>query len=572
MIRTLIIDGLTGLLSKHRMEQVKDIFRVSFPSLAGLADELPLKLKDPIQHGYVSKLLISEKGQHVVLGFAFVIHFPLIQASFLDFFAVRPKLRSGGVGGSLYEIVQEHCRQMGSRALYIDINPNDPSLIKNATELAQNRKRIRFYERYGCRVMVNNAYSQPVGNPPSYSVLMIDNLRQEDFPDISDVKSALSQIFLLRFPRSVTTEYINMVLESFNEEGFRLRPIIRKRERKLQRIKLHKIKEQLSLVYNPHHKIHHVQNKGYIESPVRLQAIMDALEGSPLFNIVGVKKYPDKIIYGLHSPDLVQYLKIVCSHINENNIFYPDTFPIRRPNKKPKDLSVQAGYYCLDNGTPLYRGAFIAAKAALNTALTAADEILSGKRLAYAACRPPGHHAGIRFFGGFCYFNNAAAAAQYLSEHYRVAILDLDFHHGNGTQDIFYRRADILTLSIHGDPDYCYPYFSGFLDEIGEDEGKGFNQNYPLPPYTGDSIYLKTLDNALTRIKDFQTDILVVSLGYDILKGDPSSCFEISFDGISRIASKLKVLNIPLLIIQEGGYHMDNIRQGCEAFFKSFLP
>ena len=572
MIRTLIIDGLTGLLSKQKMEQVKDIFRASFPTLANIADEIPVRLKDPIQHGYVSKLLILEKNQRLVLGFAFLIHFPSIQASFLDFFAVRSGYRGLGAGGSLYESVQEHCRQMGSLAIYIDVSPDYPILVKNNVELAQNKKRIRFYERYGARVAIIGGYSEPVGNPPTYAILIIDNLRQEDFPDISDVKSALSQIFMLRFSRSVTPQYITDVLKSLNEDGFRLRPIIRKRERKLQSIKPVKIKDQFTLVYNPQHKIHHVQNKGYMESPVRLQAIMDALEGSPLFNVIRIRKYSDKIIYGLHSKDLVQYLKIVCGNLNERHIYYPDTFPIKRSNHKPEDIPIQAGYYCLDDGTPLYKGAFIAARAALNTALTAADEILSGKRLAYAACRPPGHHAGISFFGGFCYFNNAAAAAQFLSEHYRVAILDLDFHHGNGTQDIFYRRADILTLSIHGNPNYSYPYFSGFIDEVGEDEGKGFNQNYPLPPNIGDTIYLKALDKALTRIKEFKTEILVVSLGYDILEGDPTGSFKISFNGISHIALKLKELNIPLLIIQEGGYHMNNIRRGCEAFFRSFIP
>ncbi|MBN1214599.1 MAG: histone deacetylase family protein [Candidatus Lokiarchaeota archaeon] len=571
MIRTLIIDGITSVLSRHRMEQVKDIFRSSFPSLAYLADEIPLKLKNPIREGYLSKLLILEKKQNLVLGFAFIIHFPSIYASFLDFFAVHSKQRGLGIGGSLYESVQEHCRQMGSQALYIDVSPDDPTLTKNERECIQNQKRIRFYERYGCRVVINKEYSKPVGNPPTYAYLMIDPLNNEDFPDITNIKSALSRIFLLRFSRSVTPEYITNVLESITEEGFRLRPIIKKRKRKLINIKVGKFQEKFALIYNLQHKIHHLHDKGYLESPIRVQAIMDALEGSPLFNIVRVKKIPDTIISELHSPDLIQYLKIVCSQLNENNIFYPDTFPIRRSSQKPKNLAIQAGYYCLDDGTPLYKGAFIAAKAALNTALTGADEILSGKKVVYAVCRPPGHHAGINFFGGFCYFNNAAAAAHFLSEHHKVAILDLDFHHGNGTQDIFYHRSDILTLSIHGDPNYSYPYFSGFIDEIGEGEGKGFNQNYPLPPDTNDSTYLKTLEIALTRIKEFRTEILIVSLGYDILKGDPTGNFNISFRGMSHIALKLRELNIPILLIQEGGYHMNNIRRGCEAFFLGLI-
>src|SRR5690606_5953807 len=219
----------------------------------------------------------------------------------------------------------------------------------------------------------------------------------------------------------------------------------------------------------------------------------------------------------VHDTDFVQFLRVVTGKLKEGRPFYPDTFPIRRPDKKPKRLPDQAGYYCIDTGTPLYRNAYIAAKAAANTALTAAEELLAGRRLAYAACRPPGHHAGANYYGGFCYFNNAAIAAEFLRNHGKIAILDLDFHHGNGTQDIFYRRTDVLTVSIPGDPDGDYPYFSGFAHETGEGPGERFNCNLPLPRGTDDTRYLRAFDRALDTVIQFRPNILITALGFDTL-------------------------------------------------------
>ncbi len=569
MVRISVIDGYSSVVSRERMEQVKDIFRASFPELADLADEIPHKLKDPVKQGYLSKLIVLEKGQQTVMGFAYVIHFPSIKASFLDFLAVRPGQRGGGIGGSLHEAVQEHCRKTGSKHLYLEVVPDDPVMTPDPQELKDAKKRIRFYERYGARVIINAAYSQAMGNPPTYSLLLVDSLGTDDMPDTSQLKTAMSTILLRRFFRSVTPEYISEVLEDIQNNGVILRPAIGKAASVLP--KQSYSGQRFSLVYNPRHVIHHIQEKGYLESPVRLQSIMDALEGSELFEVIKARKYKEDVLYETHSRELVTFLKTVCPRLKEDSPFYPDTFPIRRPDHKPKNLAVQAGYYCLDDGTPLYKGAYIGAKAALDTALTAADEILAGRRLAYAVCRPPGHHAGRNFFGGFCYFNNAAAAAQYLSAEYTTAILDLDFHHGNGTQDIFYQRRDILTLSIHGDPDYSYPYFSGFSTETGEGEGLGYNINLPLPPETGEELYLRTLDKALKQIKSFGAEVLVVSLGYDTLQGDPTGTFNLSYFTMTQIATRLSQLDIPLLIIQEGGYHLNNIKQGCMAFFNGFL-
>ncbi|MEJ2081388.1 MAG: hypothetical protein P8Y94_04255, partial [Acidobacteriota bacterium] len=191
----------------------------------------------------------------------------------------------------------------------------------------------------------------------------------------------------------------------------------------------------------------------------------EALLPTELFSVESARNHGETAIRGVHEGSFVTYLKAVCKTLEHQRPVYPYVFPIRRPERKPRELAIRAGYYCIDTFTPLDRNAYEAARASVNVSLTAMERLLrDGSGLAYALCRPPGHHAERRVFGGFCYFNNAAIAANELSRIGPVAVIDLDFHHGNGTQDIFYRRADVLTLSIHGHPNYAYPYFSGFSD------------------------------------------------------------------------------------------------------------
>ncbi|MEO5588965.1 MAG: histone deacetylase family protein, partial [Gemmatimonadaceae bacterium] len=208
------------------------------------------------------------------------------------------------------------------------------------------------------------------------------------------------------------------------------------------------------------------------------------------------------------------------------------------------------------------------ARAAVDCALTGADLLRNGEHLAYAICRPPGHHAERSVYGGFCYFNNAAIAAQALCNEGRVAILDIDFHHGNGTQDIFIERPDILTLSIHGDPSYAYPYFAGFADETGEGAGEGFNYNYPLDEGIGDDEYLRALDVALKRIIEFDPKYFVLSMGLDIAKGDPTGAWVISPDGLERIGGAIAGLGIPTLAVQEGGYDIRVLGRNARRFLQ----
>ena len=297
-------------------------------------------------------------------------------------------------------------------------------------------------------------------------------------------------------------------------------------------------------------------------------ALRDALAPLGLFESVPSRRHGEEYVRAVHAGDFVDYLKNVCLRLESKRPVYPYVFPIRRPEKRPRDLAVRAGYYCIDTFTPLDRHAYQAARSAVDVALTAAEELLRGRHVAYALCRPPGHHAQHRVFGGFCYFNNAAIAAQHLSAKGRVAVLDIDYHHGNGTQDIFYQRADVLTVSIHGHPNFAYPYFSGFADETGEGEGEGYNLNLPLGEHTDSDGYLVALARALKAIARYHPSCLVVSLGFDTLKGDPTGSFTLRTRTMTEIGRRIAELGLPLLFVQEGGYNLRNLRSGSVRLFE----
>jgi acetoin utilization deacetylase AcuC-like enzyme len=328
---------------------------------------------------------------------------------------------------------------------------------------------------------------------------------------------------------------------------------------------------KIALIVTDQHQIHHVKERGYVESPVRIRAISRVLEPTGFFDSVPLKSFGDSAINAVHDPDYVKYFKKVCKNAEPDSPIYPYVFPIRNRARPPVDLAVRAGYYCIDTFTPISGHAYVAAHRAVDCALTGVHEILSGRRTAYVLVRPPGHHAERGFFGGFCYFNNAAIAAHQLSQFGKVAMLDIDYHHGNGQQDIFYRRKDVLTLSIHGHPRFAYPYFTGFADERGEGEGVGYSVNYPLPETIDAADYLQTLRIALARIRDFGPTYLVVCLGLDTAKGDPTGTWSLMAKDFTVIGSEIGRLQKPTLVMQEGGYNNRSIGTNAKGFFSGFL-
>ena len=322
-----------------------------------------------------------------------------------------------------------------------------------------------------------------------------------------------------------------------------------------------------SLVVNDKHDIHHVHDRGYVESPVRIRSILKDLLTTGLFITRNPIKFSEQHIRAVHDADFVDYLKKVCANVPENKSVYPYVFPIRNAARPPKELPVRAGYYCIDTFTPLNQNAYFAAKRAVDCALTAADSLLNGYRLAYALVRPPGHHAERRVFGGFCYFNSTAIAAHYLSAYGKVAILDVDYHHGNGQQDIFYHRSDVLTISIHGHPRFAYPYFSGFSDEQGEEEGLGYNRNYPLPEEQNGEQYRQALNKAIRRMEKFRPKFVVIALGLDPAKGDPTGTWNLMAKDFTENGRRIGRLGVPTLVVQEGGYKTRSLGINARHFF-----
>lgn len=324
---------------------------------------------------------------------------------------------------------------------------------------------------------------------------------------------------------------------------------------------------RIALVVSPSHERHHVRDRGYVETPMRIEAIASALATTDLFESVPTKPYPDRHITDVHDVNFVAYIREACRTAGKGKPIYPYVLPVRNTARMPHDLSLQAGYYCIDTFTPLDENAWQAARAGVDCTMTAADLVLAGRPLAYALVRPPGHHAERRTFGGFCYFCNAAIAAHHLSGSGRVAILDIDYHHGNGQQDIFWERADVLTVSIHGDPRIAYPYFCGFQDEIGAGAGKGYNLNLPLPERIVPDDYRDALTKALGRIRAHEPAFLVVAAGFDTAKGDPTGTWPHQAEDFAEIGRMIGAEAYPTLIVQEGGYRLRTLGINACSFF-----
>jgi len=243
---------------------------------------------------------------------------------------------------------------------------------------------------------------------------------------------------------------------------------------------------------------------------------------------------------------------------NEARQPFPSVWPVRtlRSDVEPLNFTARLGLYSMDNGTPLSAGTWQAAKAGADAAASAAALLTAGERAVFCCSRPPGHHAGPDFMGGYCFLNNAAVAAQALRDGgaARVAVLDVDYHHGNGTQSIFYDRADVLFLSLHGDPLTEYPFYLGHADETGTGAGAGFNLNLPLPAGCTAARWFEALEAACLRIASFKPDALVVSLGLDTFAGDPISKFALQPDDFIRLGERLGKLGLPTVFVLEGGY------------------
>jgi acetoin utilization deacetylase AcuC-like enzyme/GNAT superfamily N-acetyltransferase len=569
MFRIRRIYDNTLAIDRDAIVQVQDLLRRQFVGLqeqeiSGLAQ----KLADPFRHRLRTILFVAEDSRHHIKGFAILNHAPDLRFCYLDFISVEPAT-TGGIGGALYARAREEARQLKVVGIFMECLPDDPQLCADRTILKQNKARLRFYERFGALPIAGTAYEtplKPVDDCPPY--LVFDGLGSTGHLDRDYARTVVYAILTRKYGNRCSKEYVDLVVNSFRDDPVRFRP---PRYRPPARPKTEttavNIDQRIALVVNKKHDIHHIHERGYVEAPVRISSILKGIMQTGLFDTIGARHFPEKHIKAVHDPAFVEYLKRMCLTIEEGKSVYPYVFPIRNATKPPKEMPVRAGYYCIDTFTPLNRNAYKAAKGAVDCALTAAGQLLEGYRLSYALVRPPGHHAERRVFGGFCYFNSAAIAANFLSSYGRVAVLDVDYHHGNGTQDIFYEREDVLTVSIHGHPRFAYPYFSGFAEERGIGNGLGRNRNYPLPEILDGPGYHKVLDRALRRINAFRPKGLVIALGLDTARKDPTGTWSLTPADLQTNGRMIGRLRLPTVVVQEGGYRSRSLGTNARSFF-----
>ncbi len=339
----------------------------------------------------------------------------------------------------------------------------------------------------------------------------------------------------------------------------------------------------MQIVHSPLHlrhdggmELHRGELVPCYEQPARADYIRQALVDAGHM-LVAPRAFGLEALLGVHDAGFVEFLRTAYARWREEGrggSMLPSGFPARglRRDRVPTGINGAMGYYAFDAGTPIVEGTWDAAFAAAQCALTAAALVAEGERAAYALCRPPGHHAARGTYGGYCFLNNAALAAQHLRERGfgRVALLDVDYHHGNGTQDIFWERDDVLFVSIHGTPETEYPYFLGYADERGASAGEGYTLNLPLPRGTGWDEYAVALDTALQAVADFGADALVVSLGVDTYEGDPISAFKLGEECFPQLGARLATLGLPSVLVQEGGYAVREIGTNVAGVLGAF--
>ena len=339
--------------------------------------------------------------------------------------------------------------------------------------------------------------------------------------------------------------------------------------------------------YNPHHALHQGQFEMYRgalvpchEVPARADHVLAELKLRELGEVLNPRPFGAEALQSIHAARYLGFLEtaweqwVALDPANADKDALPSVWPTRsfRTDMEPDNFAARMGLYSFDAGTPLTSGTWVAARAGAECALSAAQLVVEGGRSAFALSRPPGHHAGADFFGGYCFLNNAALAAQHLrnSGMERVAVLDVDYHHGNGTQAIFYDRPDVFFASLHGDPRTEYPFFLGYADEIGQGAGLGANLNLPMARGTDYAQWAAALEVALAAITRFGAQALVVSLGVDTFAQDPISGFALQSEDYLRMGERIAKLGLPTALVFEGGYAVDAVGVNAVNVLQAF--
>lgn len=317
------------------------------------------------------------------------------------------------------------------------------------------------------------------------------------------------------------------------------------------------------------------------EVEARVEQVLGELRQRRLGSVQEPQQFDDNALMRIHAPRYIEFLRgawdewVALDPANANLDAFPSVWAVRghRSDQVPLNFAARMGLFSYDTGTPLTSGSWTAARQGAWCAMAAAHSLLRGEHAAFALSRPPGHHAGHDFFGGYCFLNNAALAAQSLRDGgaSRVAVLDIDYHHGNGTQTIFYDRGDVFYLSIHGDPRTEYPFFLGYADETGLGAGVGCNWNLPLPRGSGFAEWHETLRQALAAVASYGADALVISLGVDTFEKDPISGFRLTSPDYLRVGQTLASIGLPSVFIFEGGYAVEQVGINTANVLEGFM-
>ena len=340
----------------------------------------------------------------------------------------------------------------------------------------------------------------------------------------------------------------------------------------------------MKVIHSEDHRFHFPQGEisggqfvTPFERPSRVEYILQQLKTVGLTDISPPAALDMAAVRRIHDAGFLEFLETCWAEwIAEGyrGEILPLGFPARRmQQRKPRQIDGKVSYYCLAAETAITNGTWRAAQASCAVAQTAQRLVAAGARSAFALCRPPGHHAASDMYGGYCFLNNAAITAQMFLDQgaKKVAVLDVDFHHGNGTQDIFYHRDDVLFLSLHGQPEDAFPHFLGYDDETGAGDGEGYNVNYPMPLGTGYGVWAEALADALARIKTYGAEAVVVSLGVDTYKEDPISFFKLDSPDFVTMGGAIAGLNLSTLFVMEGGYAVEAIGINTVNVLEGFL-
>ena len=341
----------------------------------------------------------------------------------------------------------------------------------------------------------------------------------------------------------------------------------------------------MKVVYTLRHRLHHPERElegssfqEPFEHPGRAETIRAALAADDRFELVAPDEWGQEPIEAVHDPGLVAFLESAWRDYQiergATHDVIPDVFsmPALRegmgPASEPVPIGARLGWWCFETTTPIMQTTYEAARSSVDVALSAAALVTGGEQFAYGLCRPPGHHAARAAYGGYCFFNNAAIVAHHLahSTGSRVTVLDVDYHHGNGTQQIFYERDDVQFVSLHGDPIRAYPYVTGHVVETGAGRGSGTTSNFPLAAATNDDDYLVALASACEDIVEFGPSMLVVSLGLDTYYLDPISDLALTADGFEACGAMIAGLGLPTVVLQEGGYADDDLGENVRRW------